>query len=516
MPHIIHTYTNIWLEWHQVMVEIDSNKSLPTIDIIWLPDAAIKESKERVRATFRNCGIQLPPRKIILNLAPSDVRKVWTRFDLPIAVAILRLLHTKTSELDELEQFLDKTLFLWELWLDGTVKRVNWVLPSVISAYKKWWTSFVVPDDNANELQYIPNVDVYSVSSFQEIVHLFETLWTKESLRVHHKELSHIQKDVVEVDFRDIKWHLLPKRALKIAASGMHNILMSGPPWSGKSMLAKALSGILPPLTFDQVIDVSQVYSVIGKLGKHHPLITKRPFRSVHHTASRISIVGWWRQLTPGEVSLAHHGILFFDELPEFPRDTLEVLRQPLEDKKVLISRVVWSVEYPANFMFVAAMNPCKCGFFKDRKKQCICSLHEVKRYQSKISGPLLDRFDMILEVPRVDIDTILSNDHDESSADIQEQVMKARYAQKKRYEWQPFVSNAHISPKMITKFITLEEPAELFLKDVVKRLSLSPRVSHRAIKLAMTIADLAWDARVHKTHIAEALQYREKTMFAW
>lgn len=511
MPFSIFTFTNIGLEWHKVEVEVDANKALPTIDIIWLPDAAIKESKERIRASFRNIWVDLPPRKIVLNLAPSDIRKVGTRFDVPMAVAILRLIKNPTWDISTL---LDTSLFFGELWLDGSIKKVTGILPSVISAYKQWRKSFFVCAENIPELQYIPDINLYALESLVDMVNIFDDISYLDKLCVDHQQLPSRVVSNFDIDFADIKGHLVAKRALTLAAAGMHNVLMSWPPWSGKTMLAKAVKSILPPLTFKQVIDVSQIYSVIWFLGSKKPLITQRPFRPVHHTASRISIVWWGKHLTPGEVSLAHHWILFFDELPEFPREVLEVLRQPLEDKKIVISRASGSIQYPSDFMFVAAMNPCKCGFYKDREKNCSCGINDIKRYQSKISGPLLDRFDLILEVPRENIDTVLDKNNQESSESIREQVVIAWEIQKKRYKDTQYVSNAQVSVKGLQKFISIESSAEVFLKDVVKRLVLSPRVAHRAIKLARTIADLQWDEIVERSHIAESLQYREKNLF--
>lgn len=510
MPFTIASFTNIWLEGYLVTVEVDANKALPTIEIIWLPDAAIKESKERIRASFRNIWVDLPSRKIILNLAPSDLRKVWTRFDVPMAAAILRLIYQPTWELRIL---LDKSLFFWELWLDWWVKKVTGILPSVISAYKKWWKHFFVPEINVPELQYIPDIYLYSIQSFKDVVDVFNARKNEKLLLRKNKSLSKIWSSQ-SFDFQDIKWHIKPKRALMIAAAGMHNVLMIWPPWSGKTMLAKALHSILPPLNFWQVVDVSQIYSITGSLSCNNPLITKRPFRCVHHTASKISIIGGGKNLNPWEVSLAHHWVLFFDELSEFPRDVLEVLRQPLEDKQVTISRAVWSVNYPADFMFVAAMNPCKCWFFKDIQKQCVCSHTEIKRYQSKISWPLLDRFDMIIEIPREDIDIVLQEDKVQNAISVSENVIDAWKIQKKRYKNTIYFTNSHISPKVIKKYMNLKSDAQELLITFVKRFSLSTRVAHKSIKLARTIADLQWSSEIKKTHIAEALQYRQKWMF--
>lgn len=506
----IKTFTNIWLVGYEIVIESDSNKSLPTIEIVGLPDMSIKESKERIRATFRNLWVELPPRKIILNLAPSDIKKIWTRFDLPMAVAILLLISDSISNFE----YVEKSIFFWELWLDWTVKRINGLLPSVIAAYEQWYKYFFVPKENLFELEYIEWINICPVENFKEIIDIFLNWKSIDFIKSWQNLPKLILNNKNGIDFNDIKWHVFAKRALTIAAAWLHNLLMVWPPWSWKTLLSRALGSILPKLDFDEVLEVSQIYSVIWLLDKDTPLLTCRPFRQIHHTASKISIVWWWPYLLPWEISLAHKWILFFDELPEFPSQVMEVLRQPIEDKKIIISRANWNVEYPANFMFVAAMNPCRCWYYKDQEKVCNCSLNEIKRYQSKISWPILDRFDMILEIPRESLDNLLSKHTNESSDQLKEKVINACEYQKKRFINTNIKFNSDMSPKDIDRFVILDNTSEEFLRTAIKSLVLSPRVVHRLLKLSRTIADIDLSDKVKVNHIAEALHYRSKTMF--
>jgi magnesium chelatase family protein len=508
----ISTYANMWLQAHRVIVEADANNALPTIEIIWLPDATIKEAKERVRAAFRNVGIQLPPKKIVVNLSPSDTKKIWTRFDLPIAFALL-CLFTPWNDHSPHTPIKEHGVFFGELWLDGEIKSITGLLPSVLVAREQGVEHFFVPAANSEEIAALPGITVYPLTHFLQLVDFVQGNILPPSF-AGEKKIQPFVPHPLQVDFKDIKGQLLVKRALMIAAAGMHNVLMVWPPGSGKTMLAKSLLGILPQMSYEEQIEVSKIYSVVGKLQEHKSLIAQRPFRVVHHTASKIAIVGGGQHMTPGEISLAHRGLLFLDEFPEFPREVLEVLRQPLEDKTITISRAHGSVQYPADFMLVAAMNPCSCGFYQDKEKPCTCSYRDIQKYQSRISGPLLDRFDMIIEVPRERIDQILGDQQEESSSHLQEKVYAAHALQKQRFASHTYTTNAQISVKDIQHLIPLDKPTKEFFLHAIATLHLSPRLLHRIQRIARTIADLAGAEQVTSSHIAEALQYRAKTYF--
>lgn len=495
------------LDGQLVEVEVDIHNGMPAFIIVWLPDTAIQESRERVRSAIKNSDLPFPRTKITVNLAPADIKKTGPSFDLPIALGIL-------LEECKIEQaLLNETLVVGELALDGAVRAVQAVLPTVIFAKEKWYKRVIVPEENAIEAALIPGVEIIPAKNISEIVRMLSG-----SLPITIQPASSIA-DITShnphelVDFSQIVGQQYAKRALLIAAAGGHNILMEWPPWSGKTMLSKALGTILPPMVYEEIVEVSKIYSVAGKLTKDHPLITERPFRRLHHTASAISIIGGGRDSKPGEISLAHKWVLFLDEMLEFPQTVLETLRQPLEDWVISINRVQNSCIYPARFMLVGAMNPCPCGFMGDPTKKCTCQLFQIDRYRSRLSGPLLDRIDIFINVPRVNVDDIAAKwIPTTSSAEFREKVIRARELQLVRLRKNGKTCNAEMSNADIDSFCWLWPAANEVLQKAVQRLDLSTRAYYRTLKLARTIADLAWIEEIQSEHITEALGYREKT----
>ncbi len=504
MVNKVTTATVIGLDSYIVDVETDVINSTPAIIIVGLPDMAINEARARIRSAVRNSGFTFPNKKVIINLAPADLKKEGTNFDLPITIGIL-----VEEELLDTEKIKDYA-FVGELSLDGSLRSVLGVLPLVLGLKKAGIKNIIVPKENAKEAGLVEGINVYGASCLAEVVnHFVESPLPQTKIDVK-SYLENSLDDEFLYDFKDVKGQHKAKKALEIAAAGGHNMLMSGSPGSGKTLMAKCFASILPPLTISEAIELTKIYSISGLLSNDEPLMTKRPFRAVHHTASPNGIIGGGSNPKPGEITLAHRGVLFLDEMVEFPRNVLEVLRQPLEDSEIVISRAKHSIKYPAKFILLGAMNPCPCGFLGDKQKPCTCSEFQINRYLAKLSGPLLDRIDLQVEVPRLTTDELLNNSiKEETSLEIRNRVIKARKIQLERYKDDGILTNSELTPKLVKKYCKIDKDGENLFKTAIVKYQLSGRRYDRVLKLARTIADLDASENIKLQHLMQALQYR-------
>ncbi len=504
MVNKITTATVIGLDAHIVSVEIDVLNSLPGVSIVGLPDAAINEARDRVRSAIKNSEFTFPSKKVVINLAPADLKKEGSNFDLPIAIGILA-----EEEVIPTEKISDYA-FLGELSLDGTLRAISGVLPLVLGLKDKGIKNVIVPMPNSTEAGLVDGINVYGAENLADVVNHF----VNAPLRSVNIDIrSFLKSDKEEefiYDFKDVKGQKKAKKALEIAAAGGHNLLMIGSPGSGKTLMAKCFPSILPPLEVQEILELTKIYSICGLLSSNQPLVTQRPFRPVHHKASAIGIIGGGSNPKPGEITLAHRGVLFLDEMVEFPRDVLEVLRQPLEDGEIVISRAKHSVKFPAKFMLLGAMNPCPCGFLGDKEKQCTCTDFQVNRYLSKLSGPLLDRIDLQIDVPRLTSKELIDNSNEEeNSLSIRKRVINARKVQAQRYKNEGILTNSELTAKLIKKYCKLDDESSSLMKVAIAKYQLSGRSYDRILKIARTIADLDSSENIKQFHLMQALQYR-------
>ena len=493
-----------------VTIEVNSSRGIKFF-LVGLPDSAVKESHERIISALQVNGYKFPSRQIVVNMAPADIRKEGSSYDLPLAIGILASAGEVSTE--KLSQY----LIIGELSLDGSLQPIKGALPIAISARTQGFKGFILPKQNAKEAAVVNNLHVYGVENIKEVIEFFNGERELEPTIVHTREEFFQHQNNFSYDFADVKGQESVKRALEVAAAGGHNLIMIGSPGSGKSMMAKRLPSILPPLSLAESLETTKIHSVAGKLNKNDSLIATRPFRSPHHTISQVAMVGGGSNPQPGEISLAHNGLLFLDELPEFSRSVLEVLRQPLEDRYISISRAKYSLNYPASFMLVASMNPCPCGYYTHPTKACVCNPGQVHRYLNRISGPLLDRIDIQIEIVPVPFEKMAEQKTGENSASIRERVIKARKIQEERFANHPGIyCNAQMESKLLQQYATLDEQGLNLLRSAMTQLNLSARAYDRILKVARTICDLEGDTNIKPHHLAEAIGYRNLDRDSW
>ena len=497
------------LDGYKVDIEIDINAGLPKVEIIGLPDAAIKESSERVTSAVKNSGYHFPIKRVIVNLAPADTKKEGSLFDLPIAVGVLAASEQLFSK--SYKDF----VILGELSLDGKLRPINGLIAILISGMQQGYKKFIIPRDNAAEASFIKGIEAYCVGTLKEACELLEGESRIQPVE-YHEFKSDMTEDAYDVDLADVKGQVAAKRALEIAVAGGHNVLMIGPPGAGKSMLAKCVVSIMPDLTFEEAVEVTKIHSVAGILDESKGIVTSRPFRTPHHSTTVPALVGGGSKAKPGEVSLANHGVLFLDEVPEYTRHALETLRQPLEDGFVTVARVQQTVRYPSHFMLIGSMNPCPCGNFGSKKHICTCTPQSIRKYINKLSGPLLDRIDIQIELDAIEFNELRSKAEEEKSSVVKERVMKARAVQSARYSRLPIFTNSEMNNRLIKQYCEIPAEAETMMETAFKKLSLSARASFRILRVARTIADLEGKDKIETAHVAEAIQYRSLDRKYW